>query len=67
MRQGLLAALFIARKDLRTEFRTKEALNASLSFAIVVLMLFTVVLLSAFPGIATALPDLVMGPLAHPK
>ena len=41
MKQGLLAALFIARKDLRTEFRTKEALNASLSFAIVVLMLFS--------------------------
>ena len=29
MKRGLLAALFIARKDLRTEFRTKEALNAS--------------------------------------
>jgi tripartite ATP-independent transporter DctM subunit len=33
----------------------------------VVLMLLTVVLISAFPTIATALPDLVMGPLAHPK
>ena len=41
MKQGLLAALFIARKDLRTEFRTKEALNASISFALVVLMLFS--------------------------
>jgi heme exporter protein B len=41
MKQGLLAALFIARKDLRTEFRTKEALNASVSFALVVLMLFS--------------------------
>jgi heme exporter protein B len=41
MRQGLRAALFIARKDLRTEFRTKEALNASVSFALVVLMLFS--------------------------
>jgi heme exporter protein B len=41
MRHGLLAALFIARKDLRTEFRTKEALNASVSFALVVLMLFS--------------------------
>jgi len=41
VKQGLLAALFIARKDLRTEFRTKEALNASLSFALVVLMLFS--------------------------
>jgi hypothetical protein len=30
-------------------------------------MLLTVVLLCAMPGIATALPDLVMGPLAHPK
>jgi heme exporter protein B len=41
VKQGLLSALFIARKDLRTEFRTKEAINASLSFAIVVLMLFS--------------------------
>lgn len=41
MMQGLRAALFIARKDLRTEFRTKEALNASVSFALVVLMLFS--------------------------
>jgi heme exporter protein B len=41
MKQGLLSALFIARKDLRTEFRTKEALNASVSFALVVLMLFS--------------------------
>jgi heme exporter protein B len=41
VKQGLLAALFIARKDLRTEFRTKEALNASVSFALVVLMLFS--------------------------
>ena len=41
MKQGLRAALFIARKDLRTEFRTKEALNASVSFALVVLVLFS--------------------------
>jgi heme exporter protein B len=41
VKRGLLAALFIARKDLRTEFRTKEALNASISFAVVVLMLFS--------------------------
>jgi heme exporter protein B len=41
MKHGLLAALFIARKDLRTEFRTKEALNAGISFALVVLMLFS--------------------------
>src|SRR3954462_7668282 len=33
----------------------------------VVLMLLTVVLLCEMPGIATALPDLVTGPLAHPK
>lgn len=41
MKQGLLDALFIARKDLRTEFRTKEALNAGISFALVVLLLFS--------------------------
>jgi heme exporter protein B len=41
VKRGLLAALFIARKDLRTEFRTKEALNASVSFALVVLLLFS--------------------------
>jgi heme exporter protein B len=41
MKQGLLSAWFIARKDLRTEFRTKEALNASVSFAVVVLVLFS--------------------------
>ena len=41
MKQGLRAAWFIARKDLRTEFRTKEALNASVSFALVVLLLFS--------------------------
>jgi len=33
----------------------------------VALMLLTVVIISMFPGIATALPDLVMGPAAHPK
>src|SRR6185437_3498445 len=41
VKQGLFSALFIARKDLRTEFRTKEALNASVSFSLVVLMLFS--------------------------
>ncbi len=41
MKQGLLAAWFIARKDLRTEFRTKESINASASFALVVLVLFS--------------------------
>ncbi len=38
---GLAAALAIARKDLRTEWRTKESLNASVSFAIVILVLFS--------------------------
>ena len=41
MKRDLLSALFIARKDLRTEFRTKEALNAAVSFALVVLVLFS--------------------------
>lgn len=31
----------VAVKDLRSEFRTKEALNASLSFALVILLLFS--------------------------
>lgn len=33
--------LTIAAKDLRSEFRTKEAINASLSFALVILLLFS--------------------------
>jgi heme exporter protein B len=33
--------LFVARKDLQAEWRTKEALNASLAFAMVVLVLFS--------------------------
>jgi heme exporter protein B len=37
----LRQVLTIAAKDLRSEFRTKEALNASLSFALVVLILFS--------------------------
>jgi heme exporter protein B len=41
VKHGLAAAWLIARKDLRTEFRTKEAINASLSFALVVLALFS--------------------------
>ena len=41
MKRGLLAALAIARKDLRTELRTKESLNASASFALVILVLFS--------------------------
>jgi heme exporter protein B len=33
--------LTVAAKDLRSELRTKEAVNASLSFALVILMLFS--------------------------
>ena len=33
--------LTVAFKDLRSELRTKEALNASLSFALVILLLFS--------------------------
>jgi heme exporter protein B len=36
-----MAALAIAGKDLRTEWRTKESLNASVSFALVILVLFS--------------------------
>jgi heme exporter protein B len=41
MKDGLLAALAIAHKDLRTELRTKESFNASLSFSLVILVLFS--------------------------
>lgn len=41
MKQDLAAALAIASKDLRTELRTKESLNASASFALVILVLFS--------------------------
>src|ERR1035437_1862528 len=34
--------LVIMAKDLRAELRTKEAINASLSFALVVLLLFSI-------------------------
>jgi heme exporter protein B len=37
----LRQTLTIAWKDLRSEFRTKEAINASLSFALVILVLFS--------------------------
>ena len=37
----LRQAAVIAAKDLRSEFRTKEAINASLSFALVILVLFS--------------------------
>ncbi len=33
--------LTVARKDLRSELRSKEAINASLSFALVILLLFS--------------------------
>jgi heme exporter protein B len=39
--KGLVAALAIARKDLRTELRTKESFNSSLSFSVVILVLFS--------------------------
>ena len=42
MKRGLIAAFTVARKDLRTELRTKESLNASASFALVILVLFSV-------------------------
>lgn len=38
---GLTSVWRIARKDLRSEFRTKESLNAALSFAVVILLLFS--------------------------
>ncbi len=41
MNRGLLTALAIARKDLQTELRTKESINASASFALVILVLFS--------------------------
>jgi len=41
MKNGLAAALAIAGKDLRTELRTKESLTASLSFSLVILVLFS--------------------------
>ena len=34
-------SLTVAAKDLRSEFRTKEAINASLSFALVILVMFS--------------------------
>jgi heme exporter protein B len=41
VKRGLMAALAVAGKDLRTEWRTKESLNASVSFALVILVLFS--------------------------
>jgi heme exporter protein B len=37
----LRQSLTVAAKDLRSELRTKEAINASLSFALVILLLFS--------------------------
>ena len=37
----LRASLTIAAKDLRSEFRTKEAFNASFAFSVVILLLFS--------------------------
>jgi heme exporter protein B len=41
MLTGLSAAFTIAAKDLRTEWRTRESLNAAVSFALVILVLFS--------------------------
>ena len=41
MTHGFRTAYAIARKDLRTELRTKESLNAAASFAVVILVLFS--------------------------
>jgi heme exporter protein B len=41
MMDFLRQALVIAHKDVRAELRTKEAINASLAFAVVVLLLFS--------------------------
>ena len=41
MNTGLLAAVAIARKDLTTELRTKESINAAASFSLVILVLFS--------------------------
>jgi heme exporter protein B len=40
---ALRQALAVARKDLAIEFRTKESLNASAAFSIVILLLFSFV------------------------
>lgn len=42
--RALRAVWVITRKDLRAELRTKETLNASLSFALVILLLFSFIL-----------------------
>jgi heme exporter protein B len=41
MNRGFLTAIAIAKKDLQTELRTKESINAAASFALVILVLFS--------------------------
>ena len=41
MKAGFIAAAAIARKDLMTELRTKESINAAASFSLVILVLFS--------------------------
>ncbi len=41
MKRGFIAAWAIARKDLKTELRTKESINAAASFSLVILVLFS--------------------------
>ena len=41
MKAGFVAAWAIARKDLQTELRTRESINASSSFSLVILVLFS--------------------------
>src|SRR4051794_30603215 len=53
----LRQSLTIASKDLRSEFRSKETINASLSFAIVILLLFSF----AFEPSSEQLEDLTGG------
>jgi heme exporter protein B len=41
LKRGLVTAFAIAKKDLQTELRTKESINAAVSFALVILVLFS--------------------------
>lgn len=43
MKHALTAAFAIARKDLRSELRSKEATNAAISFALVILLILSFV------------------------
>ena len=51
-------------KNIAPDIALGEIIRGVIPF--VALMLVTVVVISAFPSIATALPDLVMGPLQRP-